>query len=177
MSDLPLKLERLTDVGYLNIRGDTSDVEFVEIVQKVCAATLPVTANTMNGEDPKIYWLGPDEWLLAGNIAAISKIEVALAQQLEHKHAAVNNLSGSQVGYRLAGDAAQELLAKGCTLNLYPDVFGVDRCAQTALAKAAVLISPLATGRGYEIIVRRSFADYLWQWLLRAGRQYRIDVA
>ena len=177
MSDLPLKLERLTDIGYLNIRGNASDSEFVEIVQKVCGVALPVAANTKDGGDIKIYWLGPDEWLLAGHIGAISELAVALAQELEHTHTAVNNLSGGQVCYRLAGDAARDLLAKGCTLDLHSDVFGVDHCAQTALAKATVLISPLAVGRGYEIIVRRSFADYLWQWLMRAGRQYRIEVA
>jgi sarcosine oxidase subunit gamma len=76
----------------------------------------------------------------------------------------------------LLGAAARRLLTKGCTLDLHPGVFGPGQCAQTGLAKAGVLIRPLPDNSGYDLIVRRSFADYLWQWLLRAGREYRIEV-
>lgn len=177
MTDRPPKLERLTGTGFLNIRGEASNPEFVRIVQEACGVSLPVAANTLAGEEQRLYWLGPDEWLLAGGIDAVAGIANKLSQGLQHLHAAVNDLSGGQVGFRLGGAAARQVLAKGCTLDLHPDVFGLGQCAQTSLAKSAVLLRPLGAGEGYEIIVRRSFASYLWQWLLRAGRQYRIEVA
>ena len=176
MSDRSLKLERLTNVGYLNIRGDANDSAFVELVGESCGVQLPTAANAVNGDDSRIYWLGPDEWLLMGGVDSIDAIAETLSQKTADLHVAVNKLHGGQIAYRLAGESARQLLAKGCTLDLHPSVFGVGSCAQTALAKAAVLISPLATGQGYEIIVRRSFADYLWQWLMRAGDEYGIEV-
>jgi sarcosine oxidase gamma subunit len=36
---------------------------------------------------------------------------------------------------------------------------------------------PLGGEAGFDVLLRRSFSDYLWQWLLRAGREYRIEVA
>jgi sarcosine oxidase subunit gamma len=92
-------------------------------------------------------------------------------------HAALNNLSGAYVTYRLGGETAQLLLAKGCALDLQASAFADGTCAQTGLAKANVILRPLQGGRAYDVIVRRSFSDYVWQWLLRAGREYRIEVA
>ena len=29
----------------------------------------------------------------------------------------------------------------------------------------------------YDVIVRRSFADYLWEWLLDAGQEYGLNTS
>lgn len=176
MSDLPLTLERLMNVGYVNLRGDANNTEFAAAVRETCETDLPLAANSMNGDDPRIFWLGPDEWLLVGDSARMAGLAPALSIALQHQHAAVNELSGGQVTFRLSGADARELLAKGCPLDLHPSVFGAGSCAQTGLAKAGVLLCGLADGAGFDLIVRRSFADYLWQWLLRAGHDYRIEV-
>ncbi len=73
---------------------------------------------------------------------------------------------------RLAGARARDVLAKGCTIDFHPQVFQAGQCAQTALAKANVLIGLLDASPTYEIIVRRSFADYLERWLRHAAREY-----
>jgi sarcosine oxidase subunit gamma len=70
----------------------------------------------------------------------------------------------------------REVLAKDCPLDLHPRAFGAGRCAQTRLAKAAVLLRPLA-GDAIEIIVRRSFTDYFWLWLQEACRDLGLDAA
>ena len=72
---------------------------------------------------------------------------------------------------------ARDLLAKGCTLDLHPDEFKAGECAQTGLAKANVLIARIAAPEGFELLVRRTFADYLVQWLHHAGREFEIDFA
>lgn len=174
MSDSALTLQRLSDVGYLNIRGDSSDAAFVDAISTICGVELPREPNTVCVGTNTMYWLGPNEWLLATRENAAAEIAAKLSKTLKNQHIAVNDLSGGQVTYRLLGDAAAALLAKGCTLDLHPSVFGSGLCAQSGLAKAAVLLAPLCDESGYEIVVRRSFADYLWQWLLRAGRDYGI---
>ena len=176
MSDSALTLQRLSDVGYLNIRGDSSDTAFVDAIGKVCGVELPREPNTVFVGMNAMCWLGPNEWLLATPESDAAEIAAKLSKSLKNQHIAINDLSGGQVTYRLVGEAAAALLAKGCTLDLHPSVFGPGQCAQSGLAKSAVLLTPLRDGSGYEIVVRRSFADYLWQWLLRAGRDYGIEV-
>ena len=176
MSDSPLRLQRLLDMTYVNLRGDSQNAELQAAVRDVCKAPLPNEANTVVGEDCMIFWLGPDEWVLVGDNVGSAGLAPELAAKLTDQHVAVNDVSGGLVCYRLLGDGARRLLAKGCTLDLHPGVFGPGQCAQTGLAKAGVLIRPLPANSGYDLIVRCSFADYLWQWLLRAGREYGIEV-
>ena len=177
MSDSTLKLQRLTDVGYINLRGDANSAEFLAAFAKVIGLALPLEPNTVASGEHDIYWLGPNEWMLVGEQAATSRLVAALGEELGRQHAAVSDLSGGQITYRLSGDSARQLLSKGCALDLHPSVFGVGACAQTGLAKAGVIIRPLHGESGFDVLVRRSFADYLWRWLLRAGREYRIEVA
>jgi sarcosine oxidase subunit gamma len=176
MSDSTLTLQRLTDVGYINLRGDTKSAEFLDAVAKVTGLALPLEPNTVATGAHDIYWLGPNEWMLVGEQADTSRLVAALGEELKQQHAAVNDMSGGQITYRLSGNSARQLLSKGCALDLHPSVFGAGACAQTGLAKAGVIIRPLDCEAGFDVLVRRSFADYLWQWLLRAGREYRIEV-
>ncbi|MGI9199433.1 MAG: sarcosine oxidase subunit gamma [Woeseiaceae bacterium] len=176
MSESPLRLERVLDVTYINLRGDSQNAELQAIIRELCKAELPTEANTVVGEDCKVFWLGPDEWMLVGHDADFSELAVNLGAKLEGQHVAISDVSGGLVCYHLLGDGARRLLAKGCPLDLHPDVFESGQCAQTGLAKAGVLIRPLPDDSGYDLIVRRSFADYLWQWLLRAGREFKIEV-
>ncbi len=177
MSDATLKLQRLTDVGYINLRGVANSPEFADAVAKATGLTLPVEPNTVATDEHDIYWLGPDEWMLVGEHAETSRIVVALREALSRQHAAVNDLSGGYIAYRLSGHKARTLLSKGCALDLHPSVFSPGACAQTGLAKASVIMRPLGGEAGFDVLLRRSFSDYLWQWLLRAGREYRIEVA
>ena len=146
-------------------------------MQHVTGIKLPVTPNTVESAALGAFWLGPDEWLLVGAGRDIEQTLASLNKALMDQAAAVNDLSGGMVSYRLSGEYAPDLLATGCTLDLHPSVFRPGCCAQTGLAKAAVLLSKPAKDGAYEILVRRSFADYLWRWLLHSGRDFAIEVS
>jgi len=177
MSDTPLRLERLNDVGYLNLRGSATDRAFKDAVRRAVGVKVPEVANTVEGESARMFWLGPDEWLLTATCQEIDAFAASLSDALGDQHAAINNLSGGLLTYRLSGSDMRQLLAKGCTLDLHADKFRPGCCAQTGLAKATVLLSAPASDDCIEIVVRRSFSDYLWHWLLHAGRNYGIEVA
>lgn len=176
MSDATLQLQRLTDAGYLNLRGNAGSPKFLAAVAKVTGLAVPLEPNTVVSGEHDLYWLGPAEWMLVVEQADVSRLVLALSEALSREHAAVNDLSGGQVSYRLKGHKARALLSKGCALDLHPSVFAPGACAQTGLAKASVILRPLHGEPGFDLLVRRSFSDYLWQWLLRAGREYRIEV-
>lgn len=174
MSDPTLTAQMVAERSYVNLRGDANDAAFRKAVEGAIGQPLPDEANTFTSDAHVVYWLGPDEWMIVSaddNAKLVGKLERVLAKQ----YAAVNDLSGGNVAFRLQGAAARELLAKGCTLDLHARVFTAGRCAQSGLAKANVLIGLLDDDPTFEIIVRRSFADYFERWLKHAGRNLGIE--
>ena len=78
---------------------------------------------------------------------------------------------------QLSGSGARDVLCKGCTLDFRPRTLKVGSCAQSALAKANVLIGLLDKRPTFELIVRRSFAEYLALWLRHAAREYSVVIS
>ena len=116
-----------------------------------------------------IYWLGPDEWLLATEPGIEKDLAAQLCKNLAGQCYSLVDVTGGQVLIRLSGDRAREALARGCTLDLHPRAFKAGQCAQTTLAKTSMLIALADDTPTFDIIVRRSFADYAARWLRHSG--------
>lgn len=157
-------------LGYLNLRGRSSDTAFLAALLKVLGCEPPIRANTMvESGDHRIYWLGPDEWLLITPTGKQGQVQAQLRKALDGVFSAVVDNSSGLTLVEVAGENAGPLLATGCPLDLHPRVFKPGQCAQTRLAKAGMTITPMRDGPGFEIIIRRSFADYLLLWLQDAA--------
>ncbi len=157
-------IERV-ELGHVNLRGSAADKEFVTAAEAALGQPLPLAANTVSIADHRVYWLGPDEWQVVTDLERGNELVAMLEGKLAGRHVAVNNLSGGQVALHLEGADVPDVLARGCTLDLHPDIFGVGECTQSGLAKAIVLIGCIDASPVYEIIVRRSFSEYLLRWL------------
>ena len=167
--DARVDINELPGRGFLNVRLDPRDKHAVKSAEQVLGQAMPLVANTYSSGKHRIYWLGPDEWLIetdTGNAAALSG---ELGEALAEFNVAINDVSGGHVALRLAGADARTVLAKGCTLDLHPREFGPGQCARTALARATVLLAPVDAGPGYTIVAARSFSDYLYRWLTQAA--------
>ncbi len=162
--------------AHINLRGDPGGQRFLDAAAAALGQALPTAANTFTGDDPRLCWLGPDEWLISAAPERAQPLVESLETQLAGLHVAINDLSGGHVSLHLSGAGAAERLAAGCTLDLHPAVFATGQCAQTGLAKANVLIACIDTAPVYEIIVRRSFSEYLLRWL-RKNLPSRDDSA
>jgi sarcosine oxidase subunit gamma len=141
----------------------------VNSVEKVLGQALPIEPNTVSSGRHQVFWLGPDEWLVVTPAGGAAELAGRLQQASSGSHASVNDISGGQVALVLEGPKSRDLLAKGCTLDLHPDVFSVGDCAQSGLAKAGVLLALVDDKPSFMIVVRRSFSDYLCRWLAHAG--------
>ena len=163
-------------LGYVNLRGDAGDATFLAAVEGVLRVALPLDPNTMaEGEDVTVCWMGPDEWLLILPPGAQTRAVAALREALGEHHASAVDTTGGYTLVNVAGARRRELLAKGCTLDLHAGSFSSGQCAQTNLGKAGVLLIPRGDSRdaeSFDVIVRRSFADYLGIWLEHSGREY-----
>lgn len=158
------------DLDYVNLRGEPSDKKFISAAKAVLGQPLPVKANTMSNGSCRIYWLGPDEWLIVG--AGVKDLISDLRESFSGLHASVTDVSGGNVSMRLTGRSVRDVLAKGCTLDFHPDFFKGSSCAQSGLAKANVLIGLDSDETTFHIVVRRSFAEYLALWLKHSAAEY-----
>ena len=157
--------------GFLNLRLNPRDGQALEAAERILGQPMPPAANTFTAGEHDVYWLGPDEWLVATGTERASTLCKELAEALGGFHAAVNDVRGGHVELLVRGADARTVLAKGCTLDLHPREFAPGQCAQTGLGRAAVL---LAAGdpSTYTIVVRRSFSDYLRRWLANAAHTH-----
>lgn len=176
MSDNTVLVEMLDDVAQINCRGNAQAPAFKDAVESVLGQSLPTQANTVSFGDNRICWLGPDEWLLLvpGNDATplLSKLEAALSDQT----VAMNDVSGGQVVLRMSGSSVVDLLAKGCPLDFHESRFPPGSCAQSGLGKAGALFVRADSGQSFDVVVRRSFLEYMLAWLRRAGAEFNIEL-
>ena len=161
-------------LDYINLRGNPTDRKFVSAVNKVLRVDLPLQPNTFSAGLSAAYWLGPDEWLIASPAGERPTLPTLLDDALSGMHASLNVLSGGYVALRVGGMNAAALLSKGCTLDFHPRSFTAGQCAQSGLAKASVIICMVDDKPTFDVIVRRSFAEYLALWLRRAGAEFGV---
>lgn len=162
-----------TKLDYINLRGGAGDPQLRRAVESLLQQGLPVTPNTWTKGAQTAYWLAPDEWLIVAPAAA--DLFARLSTIAGKSFATANWQSGAFAQMRLTGDAARDVLAKGCTLDLHPQSFLTGHCAQTLLAKAGVLLAFEDDRPAFSLIVRRSFAEYLALWLAHAGEEFGIN--
>ena len=129
---------------------------------------LPTTPNTVWEEDARAaLWLGPDEWLVLGPPGSGHEIVAELEAALDGSHRSIVDVSANRVALELSGPRADEVLSKGCALDLHPGAWRPGMCAQTMLARAQVILHERSDSTG--VLVRPSFADYLVDWLIDAS--------
>jgi len=133
---------------------------------------LPLVPNRVAVMGPvRVLWLGPDEWLVVADGEApdlLPRLERAVAA----RRAALHDLSSSRIVLQIAGSRARALLAAGCGLDLHPRAFGPGQCAQTLLARVPVILDQLNDAPHYRLLVRRSYAGWLVDWLGDAAGQF-----
>jgi sarcosine oxidase subunit gamma len=113
-------------------------------------------------------WLAPDEWLVLGSGEPASELVRGLEQAFTGVPHSVVDVSANRVAIALTGDDRFELLSHVCSLDLDPPAWGPDRCAQTLLGRAQVILFE-RTGTT-PVLVRPSFASYVVDLLSEAYR-------
>ncbi|MFW3170926.1 sarcosine oxidase subunit gamma [Geodermatophilus sp. CPCC 206100] len=135
---------------------------------------LPTAPNTWVRAGPgRAVWLGPDEWLLTSTTEAPQDLEARIRAAVRPLGGSATDVSAQRIGLRLTGARVRDVLARGCSIDLHPRVFGRGSCAQTTLGQAGVVLLALSdAGDDVVVFVRSSFAGYLADWLLDAALEY-----
>lgn len=159
---------------HLIIRGKADD-NFAAGVEKATGMALPGRLQSQSQGDWTLRWLTPDEWLLTGPGDQAFAMENRLRDNLSG-HYAVINVSGGQTLIRLSGEQARTVLMKSCPYDVHERNFPVGKVVSTVFAKNQATLCRLGED-DWEIIARRSFAVYIWRWLLDAGSEFGLSAS
>ena len=165
--------------GFVNLRADPSS----ETVVAAIVAALGVAPPRVNAfackDDRYVIRLGPDELLISVPPGEQGTVEAWLAQGLAGQNHALTDVSSGYTMLRISGGGARELIATGCPLDLHPRSLPRGACAGTHIAKAEIVILHGEADGEFQLIVRRSFAGYLWRWLADAcdNDEYNGEIA
>jgi sarcosine oxidase subunit gamma len=119
--------------------------------------------------DVEAVCAGPSRWIVIvhGGAHAADAAPPGLA---------VTGLSAARVLIALSGPKARDALAKGASIDLSEAAFGPGAAAATRIGHVAATLWRPQEQDGLRILVARSYAQALADWLLLAGREYGVRV-
>jgi len=172
-----LGLGELRFLGTVNLRVRRDDPIGRAALESALGAPLPKVGKSVAAGAATLLALGPDEWLAVGDDGpALAR---RLAEATPGQFLGITDVSENYTTLVLRGPAARQVLAKGCPLDLDASIFKPGDAASSLVAKATVVLRLLAdeaAGAVFHLLVRRSFAEYLYRWLEDAGREYGVVV-
>ena len=159
------------ECAIINLRGDLQHEKFVQEVSAAIGVNLPAAGAIATDGPKRVVWVGPDDCFVIALPGSEAQIVADLSALKANHHCAVTDVSG---GYRLitlSGPQARDILASGCPLDLHPDVFHPGMAAGSVFYQSTITLWMTDAEPRYELLVRRSFADYFWQILAAACRE------
>jgi sarcosine oxidase subunit gamma len=164
--------------GIVSVRA--APIHLAASLQAVTGRTLPIRAGHADlGRRCAVLWLGPDEWAILSAPSTEGQIVEELSQALAPHHHQVVDISDYNTVLTLRGSAVRDLLAKLITIDLHPRFFARGNGVATLCGKAQIWLicredENSASEPLFEIVVRRSMADYLWCLIADAGREWAM---
>ncbi|KAG1694644.1 Sarcosine oxidase subunit gamma [Nymphon striatum] len=151
-------------LGHLILRASDTNQSVDKAIKKVTKLDLPRNAlSSASNESFSINWIAPDEWLILTKEKAEWEVESTLRKAMDG-HYANCECTGGQTVLELSGERAETILKKSSTYDVHITNFPVGKVVTTVFAKSQVVLK--RTGENhFQLIVRRSFSDYIWQWI------------
>ena len=157
-------------VGKINLRGKSTDKEFMKNVGSVLDLVLPIEPNVkVSNNNISIIWLSPNEWLIESPKSETQKILTLLKSTLNPQKTAITDVSFSRTVLRLEGNNVFTLLSKFLVLNIEEVLKNNFSVAQTIFIKIPIL---LIRNNGddeissIDIHLNRSHAKYVYELLI-----------
>jgi len=173
--DAEITLKENKHMGKMILRGSLSEKKFITSTKKHLSQQFPASPNSFYDDTKvRVIWLGPDEWLILTDVTELDSLKDDLTRALIKSHSALVDVSDNSTIIEIKGRYSRAVLMKGCSLDIHPSVFQTGCSAQTDLGLANIILLKTADDPVYQIIVRASFASYLWDWLVDAAHEFKI---
>ena len=165
-----ISIEERDFVGKINLRGKSTDKEFMKNVGSILDLVLPIEPNVrVSNNNISIIWLSPNEWLIESPKSETQKILTLLKSTLNPQKTAITDVSFNRTILRLEGDNVFTLLSKFLVINLEEVLKNNYSVAQTVFIKIPVLLirnNDHDEITSIDIHLNRSHAKYVYELLI-----------
>ena len=173
-----ISIEETSLSGKINIRGKSSDKEFMKNIGSVLNLVLPIESNVrIYNNNISIMWLGPDEWLVITPENEKDKIISLFESKLNPEKTAITDVSFNRTVLRLEGKQVFTLLSKFLVANLEKILETNFSVAQTIFLKIPVLFIKNNTDKevtSLDLHLNRSHAKYVYELLVDGSKNLNI---
>jgi sarcosine oxidase, subunit gamma len=169
--NISISIREISNRGMIDLRGVTSDRKFMAAAKSALGFDLPKAPRMSVGfGDIKALWLSTDQWLILCNGDKTVELHAELVKELGSTHSLAVNVSDMRSVIRLEGDGIRETLMKGSTLDLTDGTYTPGTVRRLRFAEIAALLH-VVEDTVIDLYVFRSYADYTWEFLLKAARK------
>lgn len=161
-------------IGLLMIRVAQNHAVVSEALHAMAGVGLSERLQSVDSGTYCIRWMSPDSWLLSCPLHEAFRIEHSIRARVSSPIAIVN-VSGGFCVLQLCAEKAREVLMKSVPYDVHPDNFPVGKVVNTTFAKTQVTLRCISESN-YELVVRRSYSDYVWLWLQRAAAEFNFKA-
>ena len=165
-----VSLREIITRGMIDLRGLTNDRKFMAAAKDVLGLDLPKAPRTSNTfGDVKALWLSSDQWLILCSRKKASDLASELTKAIEKTHTLAVDVSDMRSMVRIEGTRAREVMMKGCSLDFTDAEFTPGYVRRVRFAEIAALFN-IVEENVVDLYVFRSYANYAWDFLLKAAR-------
>ena len=171
-------IEELSLSGKINIRGKSSDKEFMKNIGSALNLVLPIEPNVrIFNNNISIMWLGPSEWLVITPENEKNGIISLLNSNLNPQKTAITDVSFNRTILRLEGEKVFTLLSKFLVANLEKILKTNFSVAQSIFIKIPVLFVRNNTDEeptSLDLHLNRSHTKYVYELLVDGSKNLNI---
>jgi sarcosine oxidase, subunit gamma len=170
-TNLSISMREIAGRGMIDLRGLATDKKFMKAVKDVLGLDLPKAPRITNTwGDMKALWLSPDQWLVLCPGGKTEKLLAELNTALKDIHSLAVDVSDMRAIIRLEGVYARTTVMKGTSIDLTHDDYPPGTIRRMKFAEVGALLH-IIEDDVIEVYVFRSYADYTWEFLLKAARK------
>lgn len=160
-----VSIKELGAVGMVTIRGDFASAAFAAAIEKTCGGPIPAQRKF----EGSLGWMSPDELLWTGDYADAPRIVSDLTAELAGQHHLAVNVSDARAVFRLTGQGARELIAKGAPVDMSPAAFRPGDLRRSHIGQVAAAFW-MSEESSLTLVCFRSFAGYMFDWLSASAK-------
>ena len=161
-----LKISEIKDISIFQIvKFKNSKIENKIEIDNL---SLPSSLKSSSNSNTRILWLGPNNWLV---ISSILDLMITEKKKFNEQDFAITDLSYSRTIIELEGKQTDEVLKKGCPLNI--NEFKKGDCANSVYNGIAITIDFISDDpKKVRIFGLRSFGESLYHSITDSSLEY-----
>ena len=129
---------------------------------------LPKPLKVTSNDATRILWMGPNNWLIVSTKLDFLDSE---SVKIDKMNFALTNLSNSKAIIEIEGDLTNEVLKKGCPLNI--DAMKKDDCSNSIFNSISVTLDIVSDNpKKARLICSRSYGESFYHSITDASLEY-----